>query len=75
MCSIYICSVHELLCVWLQVKGKPAKNALNNELDNCYTKRIKILDKNGREKQKAFYKDKTAATLDRRKHEQMNVFQ
>ena len=31
MCSIYICSVHELLCVWLQVKGKPAKNALNNE--------------------------------------------
>ena len=30
MCSIYICSVHEL-CVWLQVKGKPAKNALNNE--------------------------------------------
>lgn len=44
--------------------SESAKNALNNELDNCYTKRIKILDKNGREKQKAFYKDKTAATLE-----------
>lgn len=31
MWSIYICSILELLCVWLQVKGKPAKNALNNE--------------------------------------------
>lgn len=31
MCSIYICSILELLCVWLQVKGKPAKNALNDE--------------------------------------------